>query len=155
MTLFEYLIGAVFCKTQILTKFYNITTKVVKNGTIRVCLAVVIILAIIFVRTQFVRSLFVAPATGLVIMVIFHYWKKPNFVKKAFLYIGQHSTAIWLTHMFFFTTHLFDGLVFKAKYPILVFLFILLLCLVSSYIVNGIYKLFGFTYKKIFKVAKT
>lgn len=154
MTLFEYLIGAIFCKTQILTKSYNMTTKVAKNSFVRDCLAVVTVLAIILIRTHLVRSLFVAPATGLIIMVIFHYWKKPNFIRKTFLYIGQHSTAIWLTHMFFFTTHLFDGLVFKAKYPILIFVFILLLCFVSSYIVNGIYKFLEFVCQRIIRYVK-
>ena len=69
--------------------------------------------------------------------IIFNLIKKPEIVKKIFLFLGKHSTNIWLTHMFFYL-YLFKGLVIKAQYPILMLIFMLFLCIMMSYIIMGI-----------------
>ena len=53
--------------------------------------------------------------------------------------MGEHSTNIWLTHMFFYTV-LFDEFVFVVKYPLPIFCLLLLLSLASSYIIKLISK---------------
>lgn len=69
--------------------------------------------------------------------MIFNLIKKPEIVKKIFLFLGKHSTNIWLTHMFFYLV-LFKGLVIRAQYPILMLGFMLILCIATSYIIMGI-----------------
>lgn len=56
------------------------------------------------------------------------------------LFLGKHSTNIWLVHVFFYAI-IFKDLVFKAKYPILILLFMLLLCIATSYVVMFIQKI--------------
>ena len=64
----------------------------------------------------------------------FNLMPKKESVQKIFCFLGKHSTNIWLVHMFFYC-RLFNGLVQKAQYPPFIFLFLLLLCLVSSYVI--------------------
>lgn len=79
------------------------------------------------------------PVFAIFIFIVFQLWQKSKFTEKLFLYLGKHSTNIWLTHMFFYL-RLFQGLVQKAKYPPLMFLFMMVLCIASSYIIGLIYK---------------
>ncbi len=51
---------------------------------------------------------------------------------------GTHSTNIWFTHMFFYFV-LFPRLVYRAEYPIPIFLFMLAICVAVSYVINLIY----------------
>lgn len=62
---------------------------------------------------------------------MFHFWHKPQLVKKAFLLVGRHSTNIWLNHMFFYLV-LLENLVYIAKYPLLIFAFMLAIILPLS-----------------------
>ena len=122
MTLFEYLLGALALKYQVFTRIYKIWEKIPKAA--RCLLAAVLMLGMLYGRTKVVPSLFVAPVTGFVVMTLFHFWNKPEVVKKAFLLVGRHSTNIWLTHMFFYSV-MFKNLVYIVKYPLLVFAFML------------------------------
>ena len=118
MTLFEYLIGAECCKQKVLSRLHIVWEKV-QTG-VRYALAAVLIAAMLYVRTKIVPSLFAAPVTGAAVMMLFHFWKKPKWVQKGFLFVGQHSTNIWLTHMFFYAV-LFKNFVYVAKYPLPIF----------------------------------
>lgn len=122
MTLFEYLLGALALKYQVFTRIYRIWEKIPKAA--RWLLAAVLMIGMLYGRTKVVPNLFVAPVTGFVVMTLFHFWNKPQVVKKAFLLVGRHSTNIWLTHMFFYSV-MFKNLVYIAKYPLLVFAFML------------------------------
>lgn len=58
-------------------------------------------------------------------------------MKTIFLFLGKHSTNIWLTHMFFYSC-LFKGLVIIVRYPLFILLFMFLLCIMTSYVIMGI-----------------
>lgn len=122
MTLFEYLVGAVCCKTRFVTWLRECWGKLSK--TIQWIVTVILILVMLDGRTKFVPSLFVAPVTGSVIMALFILWKKSKWMEQTFLFVGKHSTNIWLTHMFFYLV-LFRNLVYKAKYPVFIFAFMM------------------------------
>lgn len=124
MTLFEYLVGAVCYKVGFVTwlrksweRFSRTTLWVV---------TVILVLGMLYSRTKIVPSLFVAPVTGSIIMALFVLWKKPKWLEQAFLFLGKHSTNIWLTHMFFYLV-LFRHFVYKAKYPIFIFAFMMVI----------------------------
>lgn len=56
---------------------------------------------------------------------------------------------IWLTHMFFYL-YLFKELIMKAQYPILMLAFMLLLCIITSYVIMGIeYIIYNFIGKLV------
>lgn len=137
MTLFEYLMGAVCCKTEIFSWLYEYWIKM--NRYIRLLLITVLIIGMLIGRTLIVPSLFVAPITGFVILILFHFWNKPEKVQRFFLYIGNHSTNIWLTHMFFYFS-LFKNFVYVAKFPILIYVLMLGLTLLVSVILQKIEK---------------
>lgn len=88
----------------------------------------------------FVRSVALGTVNGIVFSVLFCLIDMPRPVGRVLSYVGRHSTNIWLIHVFFYV-RVFKDLVFIAKYPILIFFFMLALCLVSSYTVDGILKL--------------
>lgn len=60
-------------------------------------------------------------------------------MERFFLFIGAHSTHIWLTHMFFYL-YLFNGLVYKAIYPLAIYAFMIVITLTVSVILNYIEK---------------
>ena len=81
----------------------------------------------------------IAPFTAIAFICFFNLMDKSGFVQKIFTFFGDHSTNIWLTHMFFYMS-IFPELTFAPKYPILIFAWLLILCLISSYVINSIYK---------------
>ncbi|MDE6184372.1 MAG: acyltransferase family protein, partial [Lachnospiraceae bacterium] len=71
--------------------------------------------------------------------ICFHLWKKPDYVEKFFLFFGEHSTNIWLIHMFFYL-FIFKDLVFIVKYPVFVIPFMFSLSIACSYVINFVLK---------------
>lgn len=92
---------------------------------------------VLFVLTNLVHKSVLVGVVAILSFLIFNLLKKPESVKKVFLFLGKHSTNIWLTHMFFYAC-LFNGLVTIVKYPLLMLLFMILLCVVTSYVIMEI-----------------
>lgn len=137
MTLFEYLIGVVCCKQKVVSSLYAVWEKFRKE--VRCILVLILMAAMLYVRTIVVPSSFVAPVTGFAVMILFHFWKKPKIVQGLFLFVGQHSTNIWMTHMFFYSVLLKD-FVYMAKYPLLIFLLMMGITIVLSMLLQLIEK---------------
>ncbi len=129
MTLFEYVLGSVYCKEKLFSKEFFIWKRINRGGRIFFSCAIVVMLLLI--RTLVFPSLFFAPASGIVLITLFHFWGKPQFIKKLFLLIGSHSTNIWLTHMFFYL-YMFKNLVYMAKYPLCILGFMLAITIITS-----------------------
>lgn len=129
MTLFEYMLGAVFCDKKIFTKIYSYWSKIPK--CVRAGITFTLVMAMLYVRTKVIPSLAVAPITGLVIICLFHFWEKPQWMEKLFLLVGKHSTNIWLIHMFFYLV-IFKNFVYVAKYPILIFTLMIVITILCS-----------------------
>ncbi|MBR6951285.1 MAG: acyltransferase [Oscillospiraceae bacterium] len=136
-TLFEYLIGAVFAKACIFSNLYKYWQAIPKLW--RIVLSLVVFVIMLLAHTLILRSLFVAPFTGIVIITLFHFWKKPAFIRNAATFMGTHSTNIWLTHMFFYLV-LFKDLVYVARYPLLIYAFMILLTVIVSFLLRLIEK---------------
>lgn len=76
---------------------------------------------------------------AVLIFILFALLNKHRVGAAAFLFLGEHSTVIWLSHMFFYL-YIFEDLVFVAKYPVLILLMMLTLCIATSYCVKAINK---------------
>lgn len=137
MTLFEYMLGALAFRYRAVSRIGRIWKRVPQTG--RAAVSVALIVGMLYGHTKIVPSLFIAPVTGFVVMLLFHFWDKPQFVKKAFLTVGRHSTNIWLIHMFFYSV-LFKNFVYVAKYPLLIFTLMLVITLVLSHVLQQIEK---------------
>ena len=126
---FSFVVGMLFCKFDIL----SCIRKTLPDKLIKA--AVWVVPGVLFLGHCLVQSLIIAPVTGILTLICFHLWEKPAPARKFFLYFGHHSTNIWLTHMFFYLMP-FTNLVFVAREPVLIFAFMLALCLATSYIIG-------------------
>ena len=126
---FPYMIGMLFCKKQVISLLRQQTAAI---GRRTMQIITLIIFVCMIVAHGIVPPLFVAFITATVTIVLLCICPIPKWTTDVLCYFGEHSTNIWLVHMFFYGS-LFGGLVFRAKYPIPVFLFLLALSLAASY----------------------
>ncbi len=135
MTVFEYAMGA-YCQKY---KVFSAVTEKVRRLPLagRIPLALVLTAGMLLLRGTVVPSLFVAPFTGIVILLLFHLLYQDTGRLPVTEFLGRHSANIWLTHLFFVTSH-FGHLAYRAVYPVPVLLFLLLLSLGVSLLVKGI-----------------
>jgi len=136
MTFAEYMIGVICCKEKVFEKLKAFCTRTSKFVLYTVF--VILIIGMLLSRTLLIQSLVVAPVTGFIIICIFVIINKPKFIRKIFMFIGEHSTNIWLVHMFFYLV-LFKNFVYIARYPILIFTLMILLCIMVSYVIRLIH----------------
>lgn len=131
---FPFIIGAIFADKRIYSKLYNTINKVrFKN---MICTSIIILM---IVAHGFVETLFVAVFTGIIFICCFNLMDKPRWINKILDYLGEHSTNMWLTHMFFYMIY-FKEIVFAPKYSFLIFSWLIVLCLGASYLINSIYR---------------
>lgn len=135
-TFFEYMVGVICCKEKAFERLEKLISKL--KPTWICVISSVVFAAMLLGHTLVVRSLIIAPLTGFVIICILKFCPRPRFVDRILGFFGTHSTNIWFTHMFFYLV-LFPNLVYVAKYPILIFLFMLAICVAVSYGINLIY----------------
>lgn len=140
---FAYIVGMVCRKKRIINRLrrqgdrQSISDGYRKQADrlIKVCIAVIPL--ILFGIHCIEQSLIIAPITGIGTILCFHIWRKPNWLRNVCMFMGRHSTNIWLVHMFFYAV-MFDGLVFVAKYPFLVLGLLLLICVGISFFIGFI-----------------
>ena len=132
-SLFPFVIGAIFADKKIYSFIYTKVNNIKFKNTL--C-----ILGILFmiVCHGFVHTLFVAVFTGIAFIVLFNLIDKSDSLHRLLYYLSGHSTNMWLTHMFFYMVY-FKSLVFMPKYPMLIFIWLVILCLISSYLINLFY----------------
>lgn len=128
--------GAFLCKGKVIEKIGNWIDmqelSLVKRNKV-----LLFSWGIIFVLTNIVHKVALFGIVGVCSFVIFNLIIKGKVAKNIFLFLGKHSTNIWLVHMFFYM-YLFKGLVTIVKYPLFMLGFMLVLCIGSSYIIMGI-----------------
>jgi hypothetical protein len=129
-----FIVGAIFAKDKLYSKIYNKINNIPMKNPL--CLFGIVLLVIIH---AFYESMVIAPITGIAFICLFNLIDKKVKLQKVLNFIGNHSTNLWLTHMFFYMT-IFPKLTFAPKYPILIFFWLIILCLISSYLINFIYK---------------
>lgn len=132
-SLFPFLIGAISLKQKWFSKFSTLVQKIpYTNVFLILSLIAGIVLHGVF------PSLFFAVFTGLLFIFCFNCIKIPAAIDKLLHYLSLHSTNIWLVHMFFYSIY-FEKYIYFPKNPILIFIWLLLCSLASSYLINLIY----------------
>ncbi len=109
-----------------------------KHGFLKLAVMIGLPLAA-FIGHSIVQSMIVAPITAMIVLMSLTLADLPKWLSSGLAFLGRHSTNIWFVHMFFYLT-LFEGLVFYAKYPLLIALFMFAICIGVSYIIELIYK---------------
>lgn len=138
ISLLPFAWGMYFYKYKIFTKIRTfIEKKKIPNFAVAIisCIIVLVMIA----GHGIIQNEMIQAFTGIVTIIVFNIVKKGKALESVLLFLGKHSTNIWLTHMFFYSV-LFTDLVFIAKYPIAIFVFMMALTIGSSYIVNLINK---------------
>ncbi|EOU1694829.1 acyltransferase family protein [Clostridium perfringens] len=133
-SLFPYIVGGVFSDKNIYSKLSVMFNKLkLKN------LKGILLITLMIIAHGIVQTLFVAVFTGIGFVILFNLIEKPKWLDDTLCFLSKHSTNMWLTHMFFYMIY-FKKLVFAPKYPILIFIWLVVLCVISSYCVNIFYK---------------
>ncbi len=133
---FPYMLGMLFCKWQVIATLRQRLSSFRRGSLITLAL---IAFAAMLLLHSIVQPLFTAAFTALGAVVLLCICPPFEFLVRLLCYLGDHSANIWLTHMFFYSV-LFNGLVFRAKYPLPIVLLLLALSLASSYVIRGLSK---------------
>ena len=135
MSYAELLIGTYFYTCKWMDSIQNVWIRIIPERLRTVSLVEICVVTVIIRR--YVPTLFVAPASGMIFIVsyllIARTHKKPGTI---FLFLGKHSINIWLVHMFFYLSR-YGGIAYIAKYPVLILIFLLSICICVSYVIKG------------------
>jgi len=129
-TLFQFMLGAFSLKYDWSGKVQARFNKI-KYVNLTVLLGVVILIVI---RGTIPNSI-LAPFTGLGFIFLFLQINLNIKVERILDFFNPHSTNLWLVHTFIYAVYCRE-IIFGAKYTIPIFLWLILWCLVSSYLVN-------------------
>lgn len=133
-TLFQFMLGAFALKYMWHSKVnYVLQAVPCKNW-----LAVAGILLLI-VAHGLIPNFIVAPFTGLPFIFLFLQMEIGVIGNKLLDFFAPHATNLWLIHMFFYMIY-FKAFVYSFEYVPLIFVVLVLMCLVSSYVVNFIHR---------------
>lgn len=133
--IFPFIMGSIFADKKIFSYIYNKFHDIKFKNSL--CLLGILSMLIFH---GFVETAFVAPFIGIVFIVLFNLMQIPNYLNNILYYLSKHSTNLWLIHMFFYMIY-FKNLVFAPKYPIFIFIGLIILCLISSYLIKFIYNI--------------
>ena len=132
-SLFPYIIGVIFAYKNIYSKVYTVVNKFKYKNII-----IIALISLMIIIHGIVQGLFVAVFTGIAFICLFNLLDKPQWINKLLLYLSNHSTNMWLIHMFLYRIY-FRKLVFLPKYPIAIYIYLIILSLLCSYVVKLIY----------------
>ena len=129
-----FIVGAIFQKNRIYSYLsYRMGRYRYKNTILYLTVLGMIIFH------GFVETLFIAVFTGIIFICCFNLIDKKEDISKFFQYMGKHSTNLWLIHMFIYMTF-FEKYIYALKYPVLIYLWLVLICLIISCMINKIEK---------------
>lgn len=131
-TLFQFMLGAFALKydwnKRVSSIFENLKFK---------NLAIIFLMLGLIVFHAFVPNFIVAPITGVAFIYLFVQLDLPIILENTLDFFAKHATNMWLTHMFFYMIY-FSGFVYSFHYVPLIFIVLVLLCVLSSFIINFI-----------------
>ncbi len=127
--------GGLLCKYRAIEKLWDWFGQTIPAKGRK---AVLLLAAICgFVAVNIIHKAVLMGFAALAVFVLFNLWEKGQHTRKAMLFLGRHSTNIWLVHMFFYSGFL-RGPVLAARYPILMLSALLALSICSSYVIMQI-----------------
>ena len=137
--LFNFILGALACKHRWLGEKRKI------SSIFAWFLLLVLCVVRCFFTTGAFHNLFVFAFIWLWLQTI-----RPSWINKVLTHLGNHSMNMWLIHTFF-CYYFFHDWIYGFKYPLLIFLVLILISYLSSHIINLIYSLPYFLGKTNYK----
>lgn len=129
-SLLPFVIGGVFYQYRLYSKLTLMMNQIKFKNFL--CISLIILM---IVAHGIVQTLFVAVFTGITFICLFNLIDKPRWLEQILEYFAHHSTNMWLNHMFFYMIY-FKELVYFPQNPILIFMWLIILSLIGSYITN-------------------
>jgi hypothetical protein len=129
--------GGLLCKYGVVDRLSNWYQEKIPKKMQKIAL---LILAVsLFVVTNIVHKWVLMGFVALAVFLIFNIWEKGKYTQKVMLFLGKHSTNIWLVHMFFYAYFLKD-FVLWTRYPVLMLASLLALSITTSCVVMFIHQ---------------
>lgn len=125
--------GAFLCKGDIVSETDRWLCNHLSSTKRKMFLSVIVLIT--FFGFIMLEKTVLALLVAIVTFCTFNLWEKSAITKKVFLFLGKHSTNIWLTHMFYYSNVNFGE---RTKYPAVMLVVLILLCWTTSEIVFAI-----------------
>lgn len=119
-----------------------------QNIMIKSWLLYILLITLVIARCVISSAVVWGPAYACLFILIFLSFKRWTIIDRVLEYFGNHSLNIWLTHTWF-CYYLFHDQIYSLKYSIVIYIVVILLSLVSSYLINYILSILGKGYNMI------
>lgn len=127
-----FIMGCIIAKLDIFNIFYKIFNKTIYNN---IFIHIGIITIYFFIREMTtIMDFIMVPIIIYSLSIIIEKLK----LDVIFTYLGKHSTNLWLIHSFF-CYYYFQQLIFKPKFSLFILIWIIIICLITSNLINIIY----------------
>ncbi|MBY7737457.1 acyltransferase family protein [Paenibacillus polymyxa] len=134
-----FMIGLFFAKYKLYSWMSKIYDSIIFNNILFDVIVLVLLFRFRTTSQWFEKTTIDMIIAPIVILVSIHLMNKLK-LTKPFAYLGKNSMNIWLTHTFF-CYYYFQSIVFFPKVSILILLWLILLTILTSIIVNSIISL--------------
>lgn len=141
-TLFQFMMGAFTLKYQWHAKVSDLFAKIKYRNLLAIS---GIVLLIIF--HGIVPNFIISPFTALGFVFLFLQMNFGKRVENGLDFFTPHATNLWLIHMFFYLIY-FKEIIYAPQNPTLIFIWLVLGCVVTSYLINAIYNKVYYVIKK-------
>lgn len=132
-TLFQFMVGAFALKYHWHAKVTDLFT----NIKYRNFIAFIGIVGLIIFH-GILPNFILAPFTALGFIFLFLQMNFGKRVDSILDFFTPHATNLWLVHMFFYMIY-FKEIIYEPQNPTLIFIWLILWCVVASYLINAIY----------------
>lgn len=128
-------VGGLLCKYRVVDRLWTWFSRAIPAGYRKTLLMAAATGC--FVSANILHKAVLMGFVAVVVFLLFNLWEKGQRTKRVMLFLGKHSTNIWLVHMFFYSGFL-RGPVLASRYPVLMLASLLALCIVSSCVIMQI-----------------
>lgn len=128
--IFPFIIGALLNKHKIIKDIKDWFKD--KQILVSICIITTILLRL---STTFDFIIQLIYSCLLIILICAQ--KRPEWINNALQYLGKHSTSIWFIHAYFIW-YLSGDILYSLKYPIIIFIALIILSLCSALIIDWI-----------------
>lgn len=139
-------VGGFLCKYRVVYRLWSWFTHAIPTRYQKMLLLTAAIGG--FVVTNIVHKAVFMGYVALAVFLLFNLWEKGQRTRRIMLFLGKHSTNIWLVHMFFYSGFL-RGPVLAVRYPVLMLAALLALSVGASYVIMQIDRLVQTCIKRI------
>ena len=135
--LYSFVLGAIFqrhaffeyCRQYIQKKMYSKRILYLNIGLLMLC-----------VLRMMLGPSIINPFFVILFLIIYNSFTPHRVIRSFLRFMGSHATNMWLVHTFF-AYYLFYDFIYGLKYPLLMYVTLIVLSLISSYLIRFIYYL--------------